>query len=82
MTDPTLALLQRMDAKLDRLQGDVTDLRGRLQCVEGRLTSVDARLGFLETFDGEVTHISRRFDEHGRRLTRVEYTTVLAEPGT
>ena len=41
-TDHTLALLRRMDAKLDRLQADVTDLRGRLQRVEGRLTSVDA----------------------------------------
>jgi hypothetical protein len=34
-TDRTLALLRRMDAKLDRLQADVTDLRGRLQRVEG-----------------------------------------------
>ena len=61
-TDHTLALLRRMDAKLDRLQGDVTDLRGRLQRVEGRLTSVDARLGVLETFDGEVARIDRRLD--------------------
>ena len=42
-TDHTLALLHRMDAKLDRLQSDVTDLRGRLQRVKGRLTSLDAR---------------------------------------
>lgn len=79
-TDHTLALLRRMDAKLDRLQSDVTDLRGRLQRVEGRLTSVDARLGVLETFDSEVTRIDRRLDEHGRRLARIEDVTILAEP--
>ena len=79
-TDHTLALLRRMDLKLDRLQSDVTDLRGRLQPVEGRLTSLDARLGVLETFDGEVTRLDRRLDEHGRRLARIEDVTVLAEP--
>jgi uncharacterized protein YlxW (UPF0749 family) len=43
-TDHTLALLRRMNAKLDRLQSEVTDLRHRLQPVEGRLTNRDARL--------------------------------------
>lgn len=81
-TDRTLALLRRMDAKLDRLQSDVTDLRGRLQRVEGRLTSLDARLGVLETFDGEVTRLDRRLDDQGRRLARIEDATVLAEPPT
>ena len=71
-----------MDAKLDRLQADVTDLRGRLQWVEGRLTSVDARSGVLKTFDGEVIRIDRRFDDHGRRLARIDNTTILAEPPT
>ena len=55
MTEPTdhnLALLRRMDGKLDRLQSDVIDVRGRLQRIEGRFTSVNARLGMLETFDG------------------------------
>jgi hypothetical protein len=83
MTDPTdhtLALLRRMDAKLDWLQADVTDLRGRLQRAEDRLTSLDARLGVLETFDAEVTRLDRRLDEHGRRLARIEDATVLAEP--
>ncbi|MFZ1426396.1 MAG: hypothetical protein WAS21_06470 [Geminicoccaceae bacterium] len=64
-SDHTLALLRRMDAKLDRLQADVIDLRGRLQRVEGRLTSVDVRLGVLGSFDGEVTRIDRRLDDHG-----------------
>jgi hypothetical protein len=44
-TDRTLALLRRMDAKLDRLQSDVTNPRSRLQRVEDRLTSLDARFG-------------------------------------
>jgi hypothetical protein len=44
------------------------------------LTSVDARLGVLESFDGEVTRIDRRLDEYGRRLSRIEDATVLAEP--
>ena len=81
-TAHTQTLLRCMDAKLDRLQSDATDLRGRLRRVEGRLTSLDARLGVLETFDGEVTRLDRRLDEHGRQLARIEDVTVLAEPPT
>ena len=77
-TDHTLALLRRMDAKLDRLQADVTDLRGRLQRVEGRLTSVDARLGVLETFDGGGSRLDRRLDEHGRRRSQMADVVAFA----
>jgi hypothetical protein len=80
VSDHTLALLRRVDAKLDRLQADVTDLRGRLQRVEGRLTSLDARLGVIEGFDRELTRVDHRLDEQGRRLARVEDATVLAQP--
>jgi hypothetical protein len=83
-TDHTLALLRRMDAKLDRLQSDVTDLRGRLQRVEGRVTSLDARLGVLETFDGEVTRLDRRPVGHGRRhglTTSLSWSSRLLSEG-
>jgi hypothetical protein len=78
--DHTFAWMRRLDAKLDRVLAVLEDHTGRLQRVEGRLTSLAARFSEIETFDREVARLDKRLDEHGRRLTRVEDATVLAEP--
>jgi hypothetical protein len=79
-SDHALAWMRWLDAKLDRVLAVLEDHTGRLQRVEGRLTSLAARFTVVETFDREVTRIDHKLDEHGRRLTRVEDATVLAQP--
>ncbi len=78
-TDQTLALVRRMDAKLDRLHTDANELRRRFQRIEVRLTSHAARLGVLTTYAGEVTRLDRRFDGQDRGLDRIKDAVVLAE---
>jgi hypothetical protein len=78
--DHTLAWMPRLDAKLDRVLAVLEDHTGRLQWVEGGLTSLAARFTEIAAFDREVTRIDQKVDEYGRRRTRVEDATVLAEP--
>ena len=55
----TLALLRRMDIKLDRLIDGVQDLRARTTTVEENLAGANRRLDRLET---RIERIERRFD--------------------
>ena len=54
-----LALLRRMDAKLDRVIDDVQDLKVRMTSVEEALVGVHRRLDRLEV---RVERIERRLD--------------------
>ena len=54
-----LALLRRMDAKLDRVIDDVQDLKVRMTAVEEALVGVHRRLDRLEV---RVERIERRLD--------------------
>jgi hypothetical protein len=79
-TDHTLALLRRMDAKLDRLQVDVTHVRGRLQRVDGRLTGISARLVGIETCNGNVVRNDRVLRKPEQPLAETDHATISAVP--
>jgi predicted nuclease with TOPRIM domain len=55
----TLALLRRMDAKLDRVLEDVHDLKVRMSSVEEAMAGIHRR---LDRLDVRVDRIERRFD--------------------
>jgi archaellum component FlaC len=55
----TLALLRRIDEKLDRLADDVHDLKARMTNVEEGLAGVNRRLDRLEL---RVERIEKRLD--------------------
>ena len=57
-----LALLRRIDAKLDRLTDDVQDLKHRM-------TSVERQLGDLRV---DLAHVSPRLDRLEVRIDRIE----------
>ena len=79
-SDPTLAWMRRLDARLDRMLAVLKDHTGRLQRVEGRLTGLAARFAAIEIFDHAVARIDEGLDERRRRLARAKDATVLVEP--
>ena len=76
-TDHTLALLRRLDAKLDRLQAMVDDHTGRLQRLEqryGRADRVARDAG--ERLSVDPSRVLMRLDGIERRIRRLEDTTL------
>jgi hypothetical protein len=76
-TDHTLALLRRLDAKLDRLQAMVDDHTGRLQRLEQRYGRADRSA----RDDGERSCLDpsrflMRLDGIERRLRKLEDGTL------
>ncbi len=73
-TDHTLALLRRLDAKLDRLQSGLDDHTGRLQRLEQRSGLVERRAGggVGPASGPSLERVMLRLDEIERRLRRLE----------
>lgn len=55
----TLAMLRRIDTKLDRVIDDLADLKVRMTSAEEGLAGVNRRLDRIET---RLDRIERRFD--------------------
>lgn len=73
-TDHTLALLRRLDAKLDRLQAMVDDHTGRLQRLEQRYGRGAGSDGGRLSVD--PSRVLVRLDGIERRLRRLEDTSL------
>ncbi len=54
-----LAMLRRMDAKLDRISGDLGDLKVRMTGAEEAIAGVNRR---LDRLDGRVERIEKHLD--------------------
>lgn len=73
MTDETanliLALLRKLDARMDRLEADMADLKHRLSSLEQQVAGLRM----------DLAHYSLRQDQHDERLRRIEHRLELRD---